>query len=176
MSGSQQSGQYVVASTVFPPAAVGVALAGSLWALVQGGKGWGRAKEQKLRQAQQELHAHLHSVRDQARRYYFDVDVGAGRLHNLVDTHFDDLAQQVGESVQQLASERSAEAQRELERLKQQAELDEKQRTERLGELRACLAEWDTLGKRLQRIVEQTQRLEQALSEETGGAQQDKPA
>lgn len=158
IGGSMVAG--MLSAVVFAP----LAIAASVWAIFQGIKGWGRVKERQLQQAKQELTKHLAEVRDHVRRYYFDVDTGQDRLKNLVDSHFDQLVQGVGEQLQRLATERSDEAARELKRLKEQAELDERQRSARLAELRACLARWEPLGRQLQGVMSELERLEQVLS------------
>ncbi len=150
----------LVSSAVFPPLAVGAGLAAGVWVLLQGRKGWRRAEENMLEKAKLELRKHLGEVRDQVRRYYFDVDLEADRLQNLVDEHFEHLAATVSEHLQRLAAQRSEEAAREIARLKEQAELDERQRAVRLAELRACLSEWEGLGRSLQNVISEMARLD----------------
>lgn len=148
----------LVASAAFPPLAIGAVLAAGVWALFQGRKGWMRVKETQVKRAQQELYKYLGEVRDRVRRYYFDVDLGSGRLQNLVDEHFDQQVRGIGDHLQRLAHQKSEEARLELARLTEQAKLDEQQRAARLAELRARLAQWEKVGHAIQGIIKGARR------------------
>ena len=115
--------------------------------------------------AEQELFKYLGEVRDRVRRYYFDVDLASGRLQSLVEEHYDELIQGVGDYLQRLSQERSAEAGQELARLTAQVKLDEQQRAARLVELRAQLAQWDQVGQWLEGLIRDLTGLEQALAQ-----------
>jgi hypothetical protein len=153
----------LVASAAFPPLAIGAAIAAGVWAIFQGRKGWMRVKETQVKRAQQELYKFLGEVRDRARRYYFDVDLGSGRLQSLVDEHFDQQVRGIGDHLQRLAHQKSEEARLELARLTEQAKLDEQQRAARLAELRARLAQWEKVGHAIQGIIKELEGLEQSL-------------
>jgi len=148
------------ASAIFPPLAVGAAV----WALMQGHKGWKRTAGVQLKRAQQELDKHLGDVRDQVRRYYFEADLPARRLQSLVDEHFDQFMDLIGNYLQRIVHEQSEEASRELACLTEQAKLDEKQQATRLAELRGHLAQWDQVGQGLQGIIGELTGIEQTLA------------
>ncbi len=148
------------ASAIFPPLAVGAAV----WALMQGHKGWKRTAGVQLKRAQQELDKHLGDVRDQVRRYYFEADLPARRLQSLVDEHFDQFTDLIGNYLQRIVHEQSDEASRELACLTDQAKLDEQQRATRLAELRGQLAQWDQVGQGLQGVIRELSGIEQTLA------------
>ena len=149
-----------LASAIFPPLAVGAAV----WALMQGHKGWTRTAGVQLKRAQQELDKHLGDVRDQVRRYYFEVDLPARRLQSLVDEHFDQFMDLIGNYLQRIVHEQSEEASREPACLTEQAKLDEKQQATRLAELRGQLAQWDQVGQGIQGIIGELIGIEQTLA------------
>jgi hypothetical protein len=150
-------------SAVFPPVAIGAALIAGAWALYQGYQGWQRTSTTQVKRAQQELYKHLGEVRDRVRRYYFDVDLPAGRHLGLAEAHFDRFQQTLGEHLQRLATVRSEESRQELARLTEQAKLDEQQRASRLVELRGWLAQWDQVGQDLQPIGQALTAIDQTL-------------
>jgi len=155
----------ILASSVLAPLAIlGVGIAAGVWVLMQGRKGWKRAKETQVNRAQQELYKHLGEVRDRVRRYYFDVDLASGRVQSLVDQHFDQQVRTISDYVQRLAHEKSEDARLELTRFMDQAKLDEQQRTVKLEELRGQVAQWETLGHAIQEIGTALAGLDQSLA------------
>ena len=150
-------------SAVFPPIAIGAALIAGVWALYQGYQGWHRTSTTQVKRAQQELYKHLAEVRDRVRRYYFDVDLPAGRHQGLAEAHFDRFQQALGEHLQRLATVRSEDLRQELARLTEQAKLDEQQRASRLAALRGWLALWDQVGQDLQPIGQALTAIDQTL-------------
>ena len=165
----------LVASTAFPPIAIGAALIAGVWALYQGYQGWQRTSTTQVKRAQQELYKHLGEVRDRVRRYYFDVDLSAGRHQGLAEAHFDRFQQALGAHLQRLATVRSEESRQELARLTEQAKLDEQQRASRLVELRGWLAQWDQVGQDLQPIGQALTAIDQTLQAQHTPQPQDQP-
>ncbi|CAK0776579.1 Dynamin N-terminal domain-containing protein [Gammaproteobacteria bacterium] len=154
---------HMLASSLFPPLAIGLAIAAGIWALLQGERGYQRVEETQLKQAQQELHRHLHESRERVRRYYFDVNLGAGRVHHLVDEHFGGQMRRIVTEVQRLARQKSEEARLELARLTDQFNLDEQQRAARLAGLRSQSAQWNQVGQDIQGVIQDTETLEKAF-------------
>jgi GTPase SAR1 family protein len=154
----------VAGSVVLSTLAAGAAVVAGVWALFRGYKGWQRAGEIQLGRARQELRQHLGEVRDRVRRYYFDIDLGAGRHRSLVEEHFDRLLEDIGAQVQRLARERSEESRQELARRVEQAKLDERERAARLAELRDWLAQWDRIGQGIQCVVDALADLDRELT------------
>lgn len=166
----------LASTVVFGPIAAIAAVGAGIWVIATGIGGVIKVKERQLERARQELHRHLAQIREHVRHYYFDVDLESGQLRSLVDTHLDDLAEQVIELVGRLATERSEEAQRELKRLTDQAELNERQRAARLVELRKCLSDWEKAGKGLEDVINEMGQLEQTLSELGRTRREEQPA
>ena len=98
------------------------------------------------------------------RRYHFEVDLPARRLQSLVDEHFDQFTDLIGNFLQRIVHEQSEEASRELARLTEQAELDEQQRATRLAELRGQLVQWDQVGQGIQGIIRELTGIERTLA------------
>ena len=156
-----------VGSAILTTAAAGAAIAATVWALVQGVKGFQRTSEIQLDRARQRLQERLGELRDRVRRHYFDNDLGAGRRKCLVDEYFDRLMEEIETRLQRLARERSEEARQEQVRLAEQAKLDAQQRAARLVELRGHLAHWDQTGQGIQasaRVLADIEEQLQALA------------
>ncbi|WP_295455622.1 hypothetical protein [uncultured Thiodictyon sp.] len=149
------------ASALFLPLAVGAAL----WVLMQGRTGWTRTAGVQLKRAQQELDKHLSDVRDQVRRCYFDVDSAARRHQSLMNAHFHQFTDMIGDYLQRIVHEQSEEDSPELARLTEQAKLDEQQRAATcLAELRGQLVPWGQVGQGIQRIIRELTGIEQTLA------------
>jgi hypothetical protein len=149
---------------VFTPLAP-LAAIGSLWLCV---RGWWKASEAQLQAAQQRLHKHLADSFQQVRRYFFEVDLKAGR-ESIVDEYFKSLDRLMAERIQEVVRRKSEEAQAEIKRLTDDAALDERQREAKAARLRQQIAEWDGLGQRVTEAIAGLKNCEQPVSAAASG-------
>lgn len=130
---------------VFPALIVPASLAITAVGLWAARKGWRDATRRELDGAKQKLRLHVGNVLQEARRHFFDVDLGSGR-QSLVNEYFNALQNNLLDQVKRLAQQKSAEAQSELARMVEHGKLDERARAAHVGEARRQLEEWDKLG------------------------------
>ncbi len=134
---------YFFTSSLFPPLAIVGILGAGVWAAA---RGWRAAQDTQLKEVQRALHEHLTDVLSEVReRFFFPNQAYDGQ--NLVNYYFDTLADAMEDQIQQIADEKSDEAQAEIARLDGEAKLDEQQRSMRTRQLQGRLSEWDNLGR-----------------------------
>ena len=96
------------------------------------------------------------------REQFLGVDLAFG-YRSRVDTYFDSLVSAVSEQVQKIAKDKSAEAQVELDRLAEEAKLDEQERRTKVDLAQQQLADWDAIFQSIKEIVSDLKILEQSL-------------
>jgi chromosome segregation ATPase len=139
----------------------GVAILGAaIWA---GTRGWKSAGQRQVKEAQQEIQKHLTKLLQQVRSHFFDVDL-AGSRSSRVDEHFNAIEQTLAKHVAKLATQKLAEAQAEINRLTESANLDDEQRKAKAEEVRCQLAEWDRLGQTIKAIQGQLRDLDRSVA------------
>ncbi len=117
-------------------------------------------KRAQLRASKQELSRSLADLLGRLRNHLLvDVDLTSGRFTR-VDECFNSLERSIGEKIGQFASRKLADAQAEIDRLGEEARLDDQQRQVKAEETRHHLADWDGIGCRLQEIRNELGQLE----------------
>jgi GTPase SAR1 family protein len=143
---------------IFLPSQV-AKLASLCWAGIRAIFGF---KNRQLEAAKQDLHSHLNEVLQSVREQFLGVDLAFG-YRSRVDAYFDSLVSAVSEQVQKIAKDKSAEAQVELDRLAEEAKLDEQERRTKVDLAQQQLADWDAISQSIKEIVSDLKILEQSL-------------
>ncbi len=117
-------------------------------------------KRSQLRASKHELLRSLADLLQQLRNHLLvDVDLTSGRFTR-VDECFGSLERSISERIGQFASRKLADAQAEIDRLGEEARLDDQQRQVKAEETRHHLADWDGIGCRLQEIRNELEAFE----------------
>lgn len=146
----------VVATSWFPPVAIAGSLAAGLWGALRGWQWMGGAQLQDARAA---LHQHLDEVFQQMRSYFFGADSTTDRI-SLTDHYFETQLRLLSERIATHAADKMAEAQANMVRLAEAAELDEVQRQQQAQVLVRQLKTWSEFGTEIAALAEQLKRLE----------------
>lgn len=128
----------------------------ALWNVARGS--WKGANNPQVKLAQQELRRHLTTVMQRVRRHFLDVDLASGRA-SLVDEYFFSLERALMERVQTVVRQQAEQARADAARLMEAARLNDQQRTEQATALQQYMAEWESIGRAIERLAE---RLRQA--------------
>ena len=141
---------------VAPPVAIAVGAGAALFGWMHG---WRSAERTQLKAAKQELSRHLASLIRQVHKHFLDVNEASGRF-SLVDEHFHSFERSLTEQIDKLVAKKSAEAQAEMDRLTEQAKLNDEQRKIKAEQLRKQLTEWHGLGQEIKAIQFELRELE----------------
>lgn len=131
--------------------------AAGLWQFV---RAWTTSEQAQLQEAQEELHTHLALVLQEVQDYFFAANMVVSRL-SLLEEYFNRLERRVFEQMEALVAQKSAEAQTEIARLTEEAQLDDAQRQSKATQTRQQVAEWDQISGAIQKIVVELQGLQQ---------------
>ncbi len=113
--------------------------------------------------ARQELHQRLNDELQSVRQQFLGVDLRFGYL-NHIDGYFDAQVRTISEHVLKVAARKSAEAQTEIDRLSEEAKLDEQERIARSEHIQRQLSEWDIISQSIKDVVNDLQILERSLA------------
>jgi GTPase SAR1 family protein len=138
-----------------PLAPFGIAAA-ALWGFRHGTKA-GQAN--RVRAAQEELRKHLAETLQRVRQHFLTADLANSRF-SLLDEAFDPVVRGLTEEIQRIAAQKSREAQDELNRLAEEAKLDDQQRKARVEHTQQHLTRWDALGASIAEVVADLKALE----------------
>ncbi len=130
------------------------------WAVL---RSWSIRADMRLENARQVLHQHLDDELQSIRQQFLGVDLRYGYL-NHIDGFFDSQVRAISEHIQKVAARKSAEAQVEIDRLSEQARLDERERQARSEHMQHQLSNWDTISQLIKDVVSVLQILEQSLA------------
>lgn len=117
----------------------------------------------RLETAKQELHQRLDDELESIRQQFLGVDLRIGYL-NHIDGFFDTQVRAISEYIQKVAVDKSADAQVEIDRLSEQARLDEQERQARSEHIQQQLSGWDAISQSIKEVVFGLQILEQSLA------------
>jgi hypothetical protein len=101
-------------------------------------------------------------LRQKFHQHFLGVDFSGGTF-SLVDEYFQKLEAVAGEQVEELTRQKAAEAEAEIARLKNEAELNEQQRRAEAETLRGRMVAWQALGQRLREAAERLDELDRAV-------------
>lgn len=148
----------LLSMSLIPSKAGSIALgAAGLWQFV---RAWTTLKQVKLQEAQEELHTHLTLVLQEVQEYFFAANMVFNRV-SLLEQYFNRLEHCVFEQMEALVAQKSKEAEREIKRLTDEAQLDDAQRQAKATQTRQQLVEWDQINGAMQKIVVKLQGLQQ---------------
>jgi GTPase SAR1 family protein len=117
-------------------------------------------KRAQLRAGKQEMLQSLAEILQRLRNHFLiAVDLKGGRFTR-VDECFNSLERSLSETIAKLATQKIAEAQAEIDRLGEEAKLDDQHRHKKAEESRRQLADWDRIGIRLQEVANELAELE----------------
>ncbi len=123
---------------------------------------WYVDRQAEIRADRHELLQHLADLMQRLRhQLLFEVDLSSGRFSR-VDECFNSMERSLGEMIAKLAARKSEEARAEVDRLGEEAGLDDKARSEEAERTRRQLAEWNAIGGRLQEIRNELDALERS--------------
>jgi GTPase SAR1 family protein len=129
------------------------------WAAI---RAWSFHEDSRLEDAKQQLNERLSTSLQVIVQNFLGMDKMMG-YQNRVESYFDALVHVVTEQVQKIIAQKSAEAQGELDRLSEEATLDEQQRKVRAEQMRRQLTEWDAIHQSIKEIVADLQMIDRAL-------------
>jgi GTPase SAR1 family protein len=124
-------------------------LAALFWA---GVRTWFIGTTALLENARLQLHQHLDDVLHMVQQQYLGLDLRYG-YHNHVDGFFDARVHSLCEQIHRLVALKSAEAQREIERLAEESRMDEQARKTTSRRIQQELDAWDAIFQELQKVV-----------------------
>jgi GTPase SAR1 family protein len=130
------------------------------WAVM---RSWIMGIDTRLENVQQELHQRLDEELQSIRQQFLGVDLRFGYL-NQIDGFFDTQVRAISEYIQKAATRKSAEAQAEIDRLSEQARLDEQERQARSEHIQQQLFDWEAISQSIKDLVVGLQILEQSLA------------
>jgi hypothetical protein len=113
----------------------------------------------QLKTSQQQLRVRLAEQLQKVRRHFFDVDLAAGSFSR-VDEYFMTLDRTVNEHVRELVEKKSKESQAEITRLKEEMQLEGREREARTRQAQEQLAEWDKMGKSVEAVMARIKALQ----------------
>lgn len=145
----------VAATTWFPPLTAFAVLGAAMWI---GVRGWQAAGLRQLKEAQAKLKDAQSKQIQQIRGHFFDVSLANGRSGR-AEEYFTSLEETLTDHVAKLAMRKLAEAQAEINRLSDAANLDDQQRKANAANIRRQLTEWDAIGHAIQGIRNALQEL-----------------
>lgn len=123
---------------------------------------WYVERRAALKAGKQELLHHLADLMQRLRQQLlFEVDLHSGQFSRL-DECFNSMERAVAEQIGRLATRKLAEAQAEVDRLGEEAKLDDQARHAKAEQTRKQLAEWDEIGNRLRDLRAELAALDQA--------------
>lgn len=134
-------------------------LAALCWAAI---RAWSFREDSRLEDAKQQLHERLSTSLQVIVQNFLGMDKIMG-YQNRVESYFDALVHMMTEQVHKITTQKSAEAQGELDRLSEEATLDEQQRKVRAEQMRRRLTEWDAIHQSIKEIVTDLQLIDRAL-------------
>jgi hypothetical protein len=102
------------------------------------------------------------------REYFLNVDQAMSRF-GLVDEYFASLERILKEEIEKMSKQKSNECQAELNRLVEEAKLNEQERERLAEQMRHHLTDWDTLGRAIRGVIEELRQMDQALNSVTVG-------
>lgn len=129
------------------------------WAAI---RAWSFREDSRLEDAKQQLNERLSTSLQVIVQNFLGMDKMMG-YQNRVESYFDALVHVMTEQVQKIIAQKSAEAQGELDRLAEEATLDEQQRKVRAEQMRRQLTEWDAIHQSIKEIAADLQTIDRAL-------------
>jgi hypothetical protein len=156
----------IVATTFFLPLAVLGAVGAGLAGMLRGIK---LASNREMDEAKRELENHLRAVNKSVQQHFYNVSLDAESA-SIVADYFKTLTSSIRDYVARVAEEKSLGAQAELDRLVEEAKLDEQKRKERADQLDRQIESWAAIGSELLSISEQLNKLERARHSHGDGA------
>lgn len=123
------------------------------------GKGVMSARTSQVKQAQAQVRQQLAETLQQVRRHFFDVDLVTGRFSR-VDEFFKELQDTVNAEVRETVDKKTKEAQGEITRLNEAAQLGGREREAQTKKIQEQLARWDQIGKSVGAIAAQIKALQ----------------
>ncbi|MFM9964371.1 MAG: dynamin family protein [Planctomycetaceae bacterium] len=146
ITGVALNGGMLLAGVVLNPYVVVV---GGLYAAYRAFRyGWESGWDAEMNKARQQLRQHLEAVLRSHRKFFFEPDAAEKRFGR-ADEYFDGVEDSLLKQVEQFVVERAEQANAEVKRLTEQAQLDERARTEAAQRLQLTLTTWDQLGTRI---------------------------
>ena len=112
----------------------------------------------QLENARRELRRHLSDCLTKVKSHFFNADITTNRLSN-VDEYFDAFEKNINHQIQTVVQQKSGELQTELNRLNEEAKLDEQKRKAKAAELRGQVAAWEEIGKKMTATANQLEQL-----------------
>jgi ABC-type uncharacterized transport system YnjBCD ATPase subunit len=94
------------------------------------------------------------------RRYFFDVDLAAESFSR-VDEYFRNLDRTVTEQVREMVEKKAKEAQAESARLKEAAQLGDREREARIKQTQQQRGQWDSIDEYAKQVMQQIEALKQ---------------
>jgi GTP-binding protein EngB required for normal cell division len=149
-----------VLSFVLPLPNMIATLATLFWA---GIRAWSYREEARLEDAKQQLNEHLTVTLQTIMQSFIFADAASGHK-NRVDVYFDALRSTMLEQVQRIATQKSLEAQKELDHLSKEATLNEQQRKIRAEQLQQQLTEWDGIYQATRDLQTELENMDRLLS------------
>jgi hypothetical protein len=150
---------YLIEAPWFAPLAILGIVGAGIWAAA---RGWRTVQGAQVKEAQHALHDHLTALlREVHERFFYQNQAYDGQ--SLVSYYFDTLANAMEEQIQQIADEKSDEAQAEIARLDAGMKLDQQQRSVQARQVQEQLSEWDSLGRLIRSTASTLKSLDQSL-------------
>lgn len=126
-----------------------VVVVGGLYAAYRAFRyGWESGWDAEMNKARQQLRQHLDAVLRSHRKFFFEPDAAEKRFGR-ADEYFDGVEDSLLKQVDEFVVERAEQANAEVKRLTEQAQLDERARTDAAQRLQLTLTTWDQLGTRI---------------------------
>jgi predicted GTPase len=135
----------VVLSVAAPVVLVVAVVGGLIWAARYG---WKSAGRQQVEKAKQQMNRNVDHMLQQVRAQLLEGDVGRD---GLVDQYFNQVQAVMLDEVKKITRQKEMEAKAEFDRLVEAGNLNDKQRKEKVEHTRRQLAEWDTIGKAIEK-------------------------
>lgn len=134
----------VLTGVIAGPVAAAAGVVAAVWTLV---RFWNKPEESQLATARQQLRQHALETLSRIRRRFLEVDLDSSR-YSLVDEFLGDFERQVVAQVNNMTTQRLADAQAEVSRLVDVARMDAERRAAEATMLRAQVVEVLETGKR----------------------------
>jgi GTP-binding protein EngB required for normal cell division len=146
---------WIFASTILGPLSLLGAVAGALWGLIHNVQ---ETQQHELEDARKRLRKYLSEALERAWEHFLTPCVQYDR-RNRVEDYFHRLRSTLLQGMDEAVTKKSAEVEAEIGRLREEAEMDVAQRTERAEQTQNRLEEWSRLGATLQKIAAQVRSL-----------------